>query len=55
MSYKENEEINKAIMKLEEEFKSNGRVLIRPSGTESLIRGIIHLYISDDNGERDSN
>lgn len=41
MTYKENIEINEAIMKLEEEFKNNGRVLIRPSGTESLIRVMI--------------
>ena len=39
--YKEDVEISNAIEKLEEEFKDNGRVLIRPSGTESLIRVMI--------------
>lgn len=39
--YKENKEISEEIKKLEEEFKENGRVLIRPSGTESLIRVMI--------------
>lgn len=39
--YKEDEEINKAIEKIEEEFRGSGRVLIRPSGTESLIRVMI--------------
>ena len=39
--YKEDVEISDAIEKLEEEFKDNGRVLIRPSGTESLIRVMI--------------
>lgn len=41
MTYKENKEISDAISELEEEFKDNGRVLIRPSGTESLIRVMI--------------
>ncbi len=41
MKYKEDEDINKAIEELEKEFKDNGRVLIRPSGTESLIRVMI--------------
>lgn len=34
-------EINNAIKKLEEEFKGNGRVIVRPSGTEPLIRVMI--------------
>ena len=41
MKYKEDEDINEAIIKLEEEFKGTGRVLIRPSGTESLVRVMI--------------
>ena len=39
--YEKNEEIKNAIQKLEEEFKGNGRVLIRPSGTEPLVRVMI--------------
>lgn len=39
--YSQNDEISKEIEKIEEEFKDNGRVLIRPSGTESLIRVMI--------------
>ncbi len=39
--YKSDEEIQKEIQKLEEEFSGNGRVLIRPSGTEPLIRVMI--------------
>ena len=39
--YKENEEIKQAIEKLEKEFAGNGRVLIRPSGTEPLVRVMI--------------
>lgn len=39
--YKENEEIKTAIEKLENEFAGNGRVLIRPSGTEPLVRVMI--------------
>lgn len=39
--YKEDEEICSAIEKVEEEFSGNGRVLIRPSGTEPLIRVMI--------------
>ena len=34
-------EINEAIKQLEEEFKGNGRVLIRTSGTEPLVRVMI--------------
>lgn len=40
-TYKEDKEIQEAISKIEEEFKDNGRVLIRPSGTESLVRVMI--------------
>ena len=39
--YRSDEEIQKEIQKLEEEFSGNGRVLIRPSGTEPLIRVMI--------------
>ena len=39
--YKENKEIKTAIEKLEKEFAGNGRVLIRPSGTEPLVRVMI--------------
>ena len=39
--YEENEEIKTAIEKLEKEFAGNGRVLIRPSGTEPLVRVMI--------------
>lgn len=39
--YKENEEIKTAIENLEKEFAGNGRVLIRPSGTEPLVRVMI--------------
>jgi phosphoglucosamine mutase len=37
-SYNENITIKNAIKKIEEEFHGNGRVLIRPSGTENLVR-----------------
>ena len=40
-SFSENEEINKKIEELEEEFSGNGRVLIRASGTEPLVRVMI--------------
>ena len=49
--YKEDEEIQAEIQKLEEEFSGNGRVLIRPSGTEPLIRVMIEgedqIYIQE--------
>ena len=48
--YEKNEEIKKAINDLEQEFAGNGRVLIRPSGTEPLVRVMIEgenqAYIS---------
>ncbi len=39
--YKNDNEINKAIEELENEFEGNGRILIRPSGTEPLVRVMI--------------
>ncbi len=39
--YEDDEEIKNAIDKLEKEFAGNGRVLIRPSGTEPLVRVMI--------------
>ena len=39
--YKEDQEIQKAIDTLEAKFSGNGRVLIRPSGTEPLVRVMI--------------
>ena len=39
--YENDEEIKKAIDELEKEFAGNGRVLIRPSGTEPLVRVMI--------------
>ena len=39
--YKNNKEIVSAINELEKEFAGNGRVLIRPSGTEPLVRVMI--------------
>ena len=39
--YESNPEIKAAIEKLTEEFSGNGRVLIRPSGTEPLVRVMI--------------
>jgi len=39
--YEKNPEIKDAIEKLEKEFSGNGRVLIRPSGTEPLVRVMI--------------
>ena len=40
-NYENNEEIKSAIEKLEKEFAGNGRVLIRTSGTEPLVRVMI--------------
>jgi len=40
-TYAENKTINDAISELESEFKGQGRVLIRPSGTEPLVRVMI--------------
>ena len=39
--YEKDTEIKEAIEKLEKEFAGNGRVLIRPSGTEPLVRVMI--------------
>lgn len=39
--YDKNEEINDEIEKLEKEFSGNGRVLIRASGTEPIVRVMI--------------
>ena len=39
--YEKDEDIKKAIADLEKEFAGNGRVLIRPSGTEPLVRVMI--------------
>ena len=39
--FNEDEEINKKIEELEKEFSGNGRVLIRASGTEPLVRVMI--------------
>ena len=39
--YEKNEEIKEAIENLEKEFSGNGRVLIRTSGTEPLVRVMI--------------
>ena len=40
-TYMDDPVIKKAIEDIEKEFDSNGRVLIRPSGTEPLIRIMI--------------
>ena len=40
-AYNEDEVTKAAIEKIEEEFSGNGRVLIRPSGTEPLVRVMI--------------
>ena len=39
--YLENKDIQEKIQSIEKEFKNNGRVIIRPSGTEPLIRVMI--------------
>ena len=41
--YEKDSEIKEAIEKLEKEFAGNGRVLIRPSGTEPLVRVMIEV------------
>ena len=41
IDYEKDEEIKTEIEKLEKEFAGNGRVLIRPSGTEPLVRVMI--------------
>ena len=40
-SYMENTEVREAVIELEKKFKGQGRVLIRPSGTEPLVRVMI--------------
>ena len=40
-NYKNDETIQSKIKELEDEFKNEGRVIIRPSGTEPLIRVMI--------------
>ena len=40
-AYADDDEIKQEIEKLEKEFSGNGRVLIRPSGTEPLVRVMI--------------
>ncbi len=40
-AYKKNEKITSAITEAEDKFKNRGRVLIRPSGTENLVRVMI--------------
>ena len=39
--YEKDEEINQMVEKLKKEFSSEGRIIIRPSGTEPLIRVMI--------------
>lgn len=39
--FNKNEEVKVAIETVEKEFSGNGRVLIRPSGTEPLVRVMI--------------
>ena len=39
--YEKDEEIKQAIEKLQKDFSGNGRVLIRPSGTEPVVRVMI--------------
>ena len=40
-AYSQDKEIVEEIKKIEEKFLGNGRVLIRPSGTEPLVRVMI--------------
>ena len=37
--YKDDKEIKQKIESIEKEFSGNGRTLIRPSGTEPLVKG----------------
>ena len=46
--YKDNKKISEAIKQLEDEFDGNGRVLIRPSGTEPLVRVMIEGKSQED-------
>ena len=41
MTYKDNTKIIEKIKEIENEFLDNGRVIVRPSGTEPLIRVMI--------------
>ena len=50
--YEKDEEIKEAINKLETEFEDNGRVLIRPSGTEPLVRVMIEGENQEDITEK---
>ena len=47
-SYQEYEEIVSKIAKLEEKFDGAGRVLIRPSGTEPLVRVMIEGKVQEE-------
>lgn len=40
-TYMENEEVREAVIELEKKFEGQGRVLIRPSGTEPFVRVMI--------------
>ena len=40
-NYKDDEEIQNKINEIEKEFSNDGRVVIRPSGTEPLMRVMI--------------
>ena len=40
-NYLDNEEVRNAVIELEKKFEGEGRVLIRPSGTEPLVRVMI--------------
>ena len=40
-NYMDNEEVRNAVIELEKKFEGEGRVLIRPSGTEPLVRVMI--------------
>ena len=40
-TYMDNEEVSAAVHSLEKKFEGDGRVLIRPSGTEPLVRVMI--------------